>query len=94
MTGYAREHRDSLLVILSRVQRGVQSSAEAALLRTHVEHLLTEIDQHEAAVARVRATCDRIETAVRDNPTSPDLDGGYLACLGHIRAALDEPKEP
>lgn len=43
----------------------------------------------EAAVARVRAECDRIEAAVRANPQDPDFDGAYLACLRHVRAALD-----
>lgn len=36
---------------------------------------------------RVLRECDRIERAVRANPTSPDFDGAYLACLGHIRKA-------
>lgn len=46
-------------------------------------------DRAEAAIARVRAECDRIESAVNDNPTNGDLAGGFLACLRHIRAALD-----
>lgn len=41
-----------------------------------------------AAVVRARAECDRIEAAVRTNPTAPDFDGAYLAALKHIRAAL------
>lgn len=40
-----------------------------------------------AALVRVLNECDRIERAVRDNPTSPDFDGAYLACIGHIRDA-------
>lgn len=50
-------------------------------------------ERAEAAIERVRAECDRIEAAVHDSPTSPDLAGGYLACLRHIRAAL-APQEP
>lgn len=47
----------------------------------------------EGAIERVRRECDRIEAAVTGNPTSTDLAGGYLACLRHIRAALDEHQE-
>lgn len=50
MTSYAREHRDSIAVLLSRVQRGVQSELEGELLRTHIEHLLVQIDTTEAAL--------------------------------------------
>jgi hypothetical protein len=39
------------------------------------------------ALVRVLRECDRLERAVHDNPTSPDLAGGYLACLRHIREA-------
>jgi hypothetical protein len=39
------------------------------------------------ALVRVLAECDRIERAVRANPTSPDFDGAYLAAIGHIRQA-------
>ncbi|MEU4348283.1 hypothetical protein [Streptomyces sp. NPDC023838] len=46
--GVGYEFRDSLLVLLSRVQRGVQSPAEADLLRAHVEHLLAEYDRAAA----------------------------------------------
>jgi DNA-binding transcriptional LysR family regulator len=53
-TSYADEHRDSLLVLLSRVRRHVQSTDEAELLATHVTHLLVQIDQAEAALARTR----------------------------------------
>jgi hypothetical protein len=49
----------------------------------------TEKPEPPAATALVRVLreCDRLERAVRDNPTSPDLAGGYLACLRHIREA-------
>jgi hypothetical protein len=40
-----------------------------------------------AALVRVLRECDRIERAVRANPTNPDFDGAYLACLKHIREA-------
>ncbi|MFD7609680.1 hypothetical protein [Streptomyces sp. NPDC059828] len=43
---------------------------------------------------RVRAECDRIEAAVRANPTSPDFDGAYLAAIGHIRRALNPQEQP
>lgn len=43
---------------------------------------------------RVRAECDRIEAAVRANPTSPDFDGAYLAAIGHIRRALNPQETP
>jgi hypothetical protein len=41
-----------------------------------------------ATIVRVQAECDRIEQAVRGNPTHPDFDGAYLASVGHIRRAL------
>ncbi|MGW6395429.1 hypothetical protein ACWFR1_34175 [Streptomyces sp. NPDC055103] len=47
-------------------------------------------DRAEAELAAVRDECDRIEAAVRGTPTSTDLTGGYLACLRHIRAVLDQ----
>ncbi|MDJ1136236.1 hypothetical protein [Streptomyces iconiensis] len=55
--------RDSLLVLLSRAQRGVLSRAEASLLRAHVEVELDEADeqrtetaeQHRCALAAVLA---------------------------------------
>ncbi|MFE9844691.1 hypothetical protein [Streptomyces goshikiensis] len=50
--------------------------------------------QAETALTRVWTECDRIEGAVRDNPTNADLAGGHLGAIRHIRAALDEPKEP
>lgn len=40
-----------------------------------------------AALVRVLRECDRIERAVRANPTAPDFDGAYLACIKHIRDA-------
>lgn len=50
-------------------------------------------ERTEAALERVRAECNRIEAAVTDNHASPDIAGGYLACLRHIRTALDEQQE-
>jgi hypothetical protein len=44
-----------------------------------------------AALARVRAELDRIEAAVRANPQHPDFDGAYLACIRHIRTAVNPP---
>jgi hypothetical protein len=49
-------------------------------------------EEVEATTARVYAECDRIEAAVRTNPTAPDFDGAYLTCLKHIRAALTRPE--
>lgn len=60
---------------------------------TQLDQLWARAERDAAAIERVRAECDRIEAAVTDNPTSPDLAGGYLACLRHIRAALDEHQE-
>jgi hypothetical protein len=55
----------------------------------------TEQPEPPAATALVRVLreCDRIERAVHDNPTSPDLAGGYLACLRHIREAASGEQE-
>jgi hypothetical protein len=47
-----------------------------------------ELVAERDVTARVDAECDRIEAAVRANPTNPDFDGAYLACVKHIRAAL------
>jgi hypothetical protein len=75
--------------------------AERALTRAMADwrREARRADTAEAAITRVRDECDRIEQAVRDNPTSPDMQGGYLACLRHVRAALDgtgnaEPEPP
>lgn len=51
------------------------------------------------ALVRVLKECDRIERAVKSNPTDPDFDGAYLACLRHIRQAAgvlptDEDEQP
>lgn len=46
-----------------------------------------------AALARVQAECNRIEAAVRANPTSPDFDGAYLTAIKHIRRALTGEEE-
>ncbi|KPC91158.1 hypothetical protein ADL27_31855, partial [Streptomyces sp. NRRL F-6602] len=62
----------------------------------------TEQPEPPAATALVRVLreCDRIERTVRVNPTSPDFDGAYLACLRHIREAAgtvtddDDPRQP
>jgi hypothetical protein len=52
---------------------------------------ILDIEQPEppasAALVRVLRECDRIERAVRTQPTNPDFDGAYLACLSHIRDA-------
>lgn len=60
---------------------------------TQLDQLWARAERDAAAIERVRAECDRIEAAVTDNPTSPDLAGGYIACLRHILAALDEHQE-
>lgn len=52
-----------------------------------------ERDAARDALARVEAECDRIEAAVRANPTSPDFDGAYLAAIKHIRRALTGEEE-
>ncbi|MFD3790798.1 hypothetical protein [Streptomyces cyaneofuscatus] len=48
--------RDSLLVLLSRIQRGIPlTPTEGALLRAHVEVELTDADQARAALGRQEA---------------------------------------
>jgi hypothetical protein len=39
------------------------------------------------ALVRVLRECDRLERAVRNNPTSPEFDGAYLTAVRHIREA-------
>ncbi|MFF2773373.1 hypothetical protein ACFVU3_00550 [Streptomyces sp. NPDC058052] len=68
------------------LDNGAKAINEQNWARHHAEE---RAKKAEAAIARVRAECDRIESAVNDNPTNGDLIGGYLACLRHIRAALD-----
>jgi hypothetical protein len=47
------------------------------------------------ALVNVLRECDRIEHAVRANPATPDFDGAYLACIGHIRKAAGAiPPDP
>jgi hypothetical protein len=57
--------------------------------------LNTDKPEPPAATAVIRALreCDRIEAAVHANPQHPDFDGAYLACIGHIRTALNPPTE-
>lgn len=74
-------------------QRAEQAEADRDRWQAGLETAEVQLEHHRRTLDRVRAECDRIEAAVRDNPTSPDLTGGYLACLRHIRAALDDPKE-
>jgi hypothetical protein len=47
-----------------------------------------ELAAMAATITRVQVECDRIEAAVRANPTSPDFDGAYLAAIKHIRRVL------
>ncbi|MGW1151990.1 hypothetical protein ACWD45_12015 [Streptomyces rubiginosohelvolus] len=48
--------RDSLLVLLSRIQRGIPTTpAEGTLLRAHVEVELTDADQARAALGHQEA---------------------------------------
>ncbi|MFI0593679.1 hypothetical protein [Streptomyces griseus] len=48
--------RDSLLVLLSRIQRGIPiTPVEGALLRAHVEVELTDADQARAALGQQEA---------------------------------------
>ena len=47
------------------------------------------------ALVNVLRECDRLEHTVRANPTAPDFDGAYLACIGHIRKAAGAiPPDP
>lgn len=83
-TQQLRDRLDSARASRKRWMNGYQAAAEqrAGWIR--------RVEQAEATIARVRAECDRIEAAVRANPTNPDFDGAYLAAIGHIRAALDQ----
>ncbi|WP_399087992.1 hypothetical protein ACGH2B_12415 [Streptomyces sp. BBFR2] len=64
--------RDSLLVLLSRVQRGrTLTAAEASLLRTHVEAEIVEADQfrreaggQQAAVRRAQQSLAAAHAAI------------------------------
>ncbi|WP_128977264.1 hypothetical protein [Streptomyces roseicoloratus] len=78
------EQLDDLL----RIANDTSNTSETERVRA-----VERADRATDAIARVRAECDRIEAAVRDSATDQDLAGGYLACLRHIRAALD-PQEP
>jgi hypothetical protein len=77
-------------------ERNAKNFGDAQKLRRWLKEEKEETQAHfeEALEAQtkldtVRAECDRIETAVRANPKSPDFDGAYLSCLRHIRAVLD-----
>lgn len=59
--GIGYEFRESLGVLLSRVQRGVQSDAEADLLRSHIEHLLSEHDRLAALAVPKESTTLTVE---------------------------------
>ncbi|KIF02224.1 hypothetical protein PL81_31135 [Streptomyces sp. RSD-27] len=80
--------------VSSAEQRAKQAEAELAENLGVIRALRRQRDEAEAALARVRAECDRIEAAVRANGPDPDLAGGYLACLRHVRAALDPVEDP
>lgn len=73
-------------VILWRDRPG---AADIGLALSLADILDTEQPEPPAATALVRVLreCDRIECAVRANPTSPDFDGAYLAAIRHIRDA-------
>ncbi|MFE2140228.1 hypothetical protein ACFXA3_00410 [Streptomyces sp. NPDC059456] len=94
-------HLEEVLVRLRQTRAALAAEAE---LSAHAMRLRSDMaaerfawqergDRVEEANDRVRAELDRIEAAVRDNPTNPDFDGAYLAALRHIRAALDKTKE-
>lgn len=70
--------------------RAEAAEAEVAENTRVLAALRRQRDRAEAALARVRDECDRIEEAVRSNPQDPDFDGAYLASIQHIRAALDD----
>ncbi|MFI0906785.1 hypothetical protein ACH4TE_25165 [Streptomyces sioyaensis] len=91
-----REHarstrRDSLLVLLSRAERGVLSPAEAALLRATVEAELVEGDAarraaggQQAAVRRMQQRIDAAEQAIVETEQHA---ARCEATLASIRAA-------
>lgn len=53
------ERRESLLVLLARLDRGPLTEPEQALLRTHIEAETTEADQLRRTIAGQQATIQR-----------------------------------
>ncbi|WP_432001760.1 hypothetical protein [Streptomyces sioyaensis] len=100
-----REHartarRDSLLVLLSRAERGVLSPAEAALLRTTVEAELVEGDAarraaggQQAAVRRMQQRIDAAEQAIVEAEEEADAlrYANYLAAAQRACGTPDWP---
>ncbi|MET9517015.1 hypothetical protein [Streptomyces sp. NPDC002994] len=74
--GIGYEFRESLLVLLSRVQRGVQSEAEADLLRSHIEHLLSEHDRLAASAVHVGGNAEDCPACHGTNPPYPFICPG------------------
>ncbi|MFJ6707010.1 MULTISPECIES: hypothetical protein [unclassified Streptomyces] len=81
--------RDSLLVLLSRVQRGTPLTAdEGALLRTHVEAELRDSDQYrrtaggaQAAAAQLRSRITAAEAAIVETEQRTEEAEGTVAAL-------------
>lgn len=93
--GVAGEWGNALADLAAMRTRAEAAEEEVARLLAESPWLRASDEDRQAAEATIRraqAECDRIETAVRANPTAPDFDGAYLACLGHIRAALTPTK--
>lgn len=85
MTAEKRLHAVTEAVVLWRDRPGGDVGLAIALAG------ILDLEQPEppasAALVRVLRECDQIERAVRAQPTNPDFDGAYLACLKHIREA-------
>ncbi|MFC9465186.1 hypothetical protein [Streptomyces coelicoflavus] len=96
--------RESLLVLLTRLQRGrALTEDEAGTLRHHVETEIreantarAELEQAQAAIERVRALRDPIAEAIEQADYSGSMRRGDLAdsVMPVILAALDGTNQP
>ncbi|WP_411145299.1 hypothetical protein [Streptomyces sp. x-80] len=85
--GARTARRDSLLVLLARVQRGVVlTAAEAALLRAHVEAEVADADRYRreaggqrAAVRRAQQRLAAAEAAIVEAENERDRLAQYVA---------------
>ncbi|WP_329148251.1 hypothetical protein OIU91_19745 [Streptomyces sp. NBC_01456] len=87
--------RDTLLVLLSRAERGVLSRPEAALLRTAVEAELAAGDQarraaggQQAAVRRTQQRLVAAEQAIRETEAERDEHAETLKTAAGLAAVL------
>ncbi|MEU7044965.1 hypothetical protein AB0A77_28455 [Streptomyces varsoviensis] len=85
------EFREALGVLLSQAARGVLTTAEGPLLRSHVEHLIRDRDQLAARIT----TLERVQ-AVADEWGEPYHCGWLSASIlvRQLRDALGAPPSP